>query len=488
VTNVLIPGFIPSPSSGVWYLGPLPLRGYALCIIAGIIAAIWIGERRWVGRGGLRGEVTDLALWAVPFGVIGGRIYHVITDHDLYFGDDRSPIQALYVWRGGLGIWGAIALGGVGVWLGAKSKGIRVPPVLDAMAPGVLVAQALGRWGNWFNQELYGKPTDLPWGLKIDYDPSDTVRSQYPPDQLFQPTFLYECLWDLGAFGFVIWADRRFKLGHGRVLALYVMAYTAGRGWIEMLRIDDVEYQHVLGLRLNVWTSIVLFCLAAAYFVVVGRKRPGRETEVYTEKRLAADRAAAEAAEGGETSDGAKGEKGKKGATIEGAAAGAATATLVDEKTATKAAEDQSVAKPSAKKSTASGTAKQAADLKAAGEKPGDPEAPTDSATGETTASPKAPTTKAPAAEATPAKKAAPAKKATAKKAAPAKKATAKKAPAKKAPAKKPPATKTTPAPTSADGAAATEATDTEATATEATPTEATPTEKPRNDRTDTPE
>jgi prolipoprotein diacylglyceryl transferase len=284
--------FIPSPAKGVWYLGPIPLRGYALCIIAGIIAAIWIGERRWVARGGLRGEVTDLALWAVPFGVVGGRLYHVITDHDLYFGGDNNPVTALYVWRGGLGIWGAIALGGVGVWIGAKRKGIRVPPVLDALAPGVLVAQAIGRWGNWFNQELYGKPTDLPWGLKITYDPNDPVRARYPSDQLFQPTFLYECLWDLGAFGFVLWADRRWKLGHGRVLALYVMAYTAGRGWIEMLRIDDVEYQHVLGLRLNVWTSIVLFCLAATYFVVVGRKRPGRETEVYTEKRLAADRAA----------------------------------------------------------------------------------------------------------------------------------------------------------------------------------------------------
>jgi prolipoprotein diacylglyceryl transferase len=285
--------FIPSPAHGVWYLGPLPLRGYALCIIAGIIAAIWIGERRWEARGGLRGEVTDLALWAVPFGVIGGRLYHVITDHDLYFGAGRTPIEALYVWRGGLGIWGAIALGAVGVWIGARSKGIRVPAVLDAMAPGVLVAQAMGRWGNWFNQELFGKPSTLPWALKIDPANRPPGYEQYAT---FQPTFLYECIWDLGAFGFVIWADRRFKLGHGRVMALYVMAYTAGRGWIEMLRIDNVEYQHVLGLRLNVWTSIVMFCLATAYFVVVGRRRPGREVEVYKEKRLARDRAAAQAA------------------------------------------------------------------------------------------------------------------------------------------------------------------------------------------------
>jgi prolipoprotein diacylglyceryl transferase len=298
--------FIPSPAEGVWYLGPVPLRGYALCIIAGIIAAIWIGERRWVARGGTKGEVTDLALWAVPFGVIGGRVYHVITDHDLYFGSGKSAINALYVWHGGLGIWGAITFGAVGVWIGAKTKGIRVPPVLDAMVPGVLVAQAIGRWGNWFNQELFGKPSTWPWALKIDESNRPPGYEQYAT---FQPTFLYECLWDLGAFAFVVWADRRWKLGHGRVVALYVMAYTAGRAWIEMLRIDSVEYEHVLGLRLNVWTSIVLFCLGSAYFIIVGRKHPGRESEVYTAARLARGRAVApEAAESAtdDTPDGAE--------------------------------------------------------------------------------------------------------------------------------------------------------------------------------------
>ena len=281
----MIPLAIPSPHQGVWYLGPVPIRGYALCIVVGILVAIWIGERRWMARGGRSGEVTDLALWAVPFGVVGGRLYHVITDHDLYFGAGKHPIEALYVWRGGLGIWGAVALGALGVWIGCRRKGIKVAPMLDALAPAVLVAQALGRWGNWFNQELYGRPTTLPWGLKIDYDVSDPVRGRYPPDTLFQPTFLYESIWDLLAFVFVVWCDRRWKLGHGRVLALYVIAYTAGRAWIEDLRIDNVEYQHVLGLRLNVWTSIVLFVLALVYFVVVGRRRPGRETEVYDEGR-----------------------------------------------------------------------------------------------------------------------------------------------------------------------------------------------------------
>jgi prolipoprotein diacylglyceryl transferase len=269
---------IPSPSQGVWHLGPVPIRGYALCIIVGIVAAIWIGERRWVARGGQPGDVSDLAVWAVPFGLVGGRLYHVMTDHDLYFGAGKHPIDALYIWRGGLGIWGAIALGALGVYIGARRKGIRMLPVLDAMAPGVLVAQAIGRWGNWFNQELFGKPTDLPWGLEID-------PANRPPGYLqystFQPTFLYEFVWNLGAFAFVIWADRKFRLGHGRVMALYVMAYTAGRGWIEMLRIDDVELKNVFGLRFNVWTSIVLFIAAAIYFVVSSRLRPGREEEVY---------------------------------------------------------------------------------------------------------------------------------------------------------------------------------------------------------------
>ncbi|GAB3765244.1 prolipoprotein diacylglyceryl transferase [Nocardioides ginsengisegetis] len=272
---------IPSPSQGVWYLGPVPIRGYALAIILGIVVAIWIAEKRWVARGGKDGDVSDLAIWAVPFGLVGGRIYHVMTDHALYFGEGKHPIEALYVWRGGLGIWGAIALGALGVVIGARRKGIRLLPVLDAMAPSVLVAQALGRWGNWFNQELFGKPTDLPWGLEIAPENRPLGYEQY---STFHPTFLYEFLWDLGAFGFVVWADRRFRLGHGRVMALYVMAYTAGRGWIEMLRIDDVELKDVGGLRFNVWTSIVLFVAAAVYFVVSSRRRPGREEQVYVDR------------------------------------------------------------------------------------------------------------------------------------------------------------------------------------------------------------
>jgi prolipoprotein diacylglyceryl transferase len=269
---------IPSPSQGVWHLGPLPLRGYALAIILGVIAAIWISERRWEARGGTRGEIADLAVWAVPFGLVGARLYHVATDPDRYFGADGSLWEILYVWRGGLGVWGGIALGAVGVVVACRLHGIKVAPALDAMAPSVLVAQAFGRWGNWFNQELFGRPTDLPWGLEIDF-------AHRPPgygdETTFHPTFLYESLWCLLAFALVVWADRRWRLGHGRVLALYVMAYTVGRGLIETLRIDDVQLDDVLGLRLNVWTSIVLFVLATAYFVYAGRRWPDRETEVY---------------------------------------------------------------------------------------------------------------------------------------------------------------------------------------------------------------
>ena len=268
---------IPSPDNGVWHLGPVPIRGYALCIIAGIVLAVWIGERRWVARGGQFGDVQDLAIWAVPFGLVGGRLYHVATDWEQYFGEGQNPVTALYIWRGGLGIWGAVALGALGVVLGARLKGIRLLPILDALAPGVLVAQALGRWGNWFNQELYGRPTDLPWALEIDPSnwPADRA-AELEPGTTFHPTFLYESLWCLAAFLVLIWADRRFRLGHGRVLALYVMAYTAGRGWIEYLRIDDVQLDDVGGLRFNVWVSIVMFLAAAAYFAWSARRHPGR--------------------------------------------------------------------------------------------------------------------------------------------------------------------------------------------------------------------
>jgi prolipoprotein diacylglyceryl transferase len=267
--------FIPSPSQGVWHLGPFPIRAYALCILAGVIVAVWVGDRRWVSRGGRPGTVADVAIWMVPFGLVGARLYHVITDPELYFKAGENPWAAFFIWRGGLGIWGGIALGALGAYIACRRRRIKFAAFADALAPAIVLGQAVGRWGNYFNQELFGRPTTLPWGLEIAPEHRPPGFTQYAT---FHPTFLYESIWDLGTAGFVIWLDRRFKLGHGRAFALYVMAYTVGRGWIEYMRIDTVN--HVLGLRLNVWTSIILFVLAAVYFVVVGRRHPGRETDV----------------------------------------------------------------------------------------------------------------------------------------------------------------------------------------------------------------
>jgi prolipoprotein diacylglyceryl transferase len=303
---------IPSPDQGVWYLGPFPLRAYALAIILGVVVAVWLGDKRWVARGGKPGQVADIAIWAVPFGLVGGRIYHVLTDYELYFGEGRDPVTALYVWQGGLGIWGAIGFGALGAWIGARQAGVKFLPLIDALAPGVAIAQAIGRWGNWFNQELFGRPTTLPWALEID--PARRPEG-YADVETFHPTFLYEFVWNLGVAGLVIWADRRFRLGYGRAFALYVMGYTAGRAWIEALRIDTVQMSDVLGLRLNVWTSIVLFLAAAAYFVWSARRHPGREENVFrVEPDGAAEDAGRTPEDGGRTPE--AGEPTQPGGTV----------------------------------------------------------------------------------------------------------------------------------------------------------------------------
>ncbi|WP_392892032.1 prolipoprotein diacylglyceryl transferase [Streptomyces sp. LN699] len=271
--------YIPSPSTGVIHLGPIPLRGYAFCIIIGVFVAVWLGNRRWVARGGKPGTVADIAVWAVPFGLVGGRLYHVITDYQLYFGEGRNWVDAFKIWEGGLGIWGAIALGAVGAWIGCRLRGIPLPAWADALAPGIALAQAFGRWGNWFNQELYGRATDLPWAVKISEGPNRVAGT-------YHPTFLYESLWCIGVAALVIWADRRFKLGHGRAFALYVAAYCVGRSWIEYMRVDEAH--HILGLRLNVWTSIVVFVLALVYLVLSAKLRPGREEVVEPDRGPAA--------------------------------------------------------------------------------------------------------------------------------------------------------------------------------------------------------
>jgi prolipoprotein diacylglyceryl transferase len=272
-THVVL--FIPSPSTGVWHIGAFPLRAYALCIIAGIIVAMIIATRRWQARGGTADSMEMMVVVGVPFGIVGARLYHVITDYELYFGPGRQPLNAFKIWEGGLGVWGAIAFGVLGGYLVARRRRIAFPAVLDAVAPAILVAQAIGRLGNWFNQELFGRPSTLPWALEI--------APQYRPPGFeqfatFHPTFLYEMLWDLAAAALLVWLDRRFRLGHGKVFALYVVLYTAGRFWIEALRIDTVN--EIGGFRLNNYTSLLGFLIALIWLIWLIRNRPGREEVV----------------------------------------------------------------------------------------------------------------------------------------------------------------------------------------------------------------
>ncbi|CAM3058148.1 prolipoprotein diacylglyceryl transferase [Skermania piniformis] len=271
----------PSPPRGVWELGPFPLRAYAFFIIVGIVVAIVWGDRRWVARGGQSGTVLDVAMWAVPFGLIGGRIYHVLTDWSTYFGDGGDPAGALKIWQGGLGIWGAVFFGGLGAWIGCRRMRIPLPAFADAVAPPILLAQAIGRLGNYFNQELYGRETDLPWGLSI----YERINSAGVPDNLngvstgvvdkvVQPTFLYEMLWNLLVVVILVLIDRRGQIGHGRLFALYVALYCVGRFVVELLRDDYAT--HIAGIRINTFTAAIVFALAMIYFALAtkGREEP----------------------------------------------------------------------------------------------------------------------------------------------------------------------------------------------------------------------
>jgi prolipoprotein diacylglyceryl transferase len=272
--------YLPSPTQGVWHLGPFPVRAYALCILVGIVVAVMMTERRLKARGARDGLAYDVSVWAVPFGIVGGRVYHVITTPGPYWGSGGHPLKALAIWEGGLGIWGAIALGAIGAWIGCRRHNVPWPAFADAAAPGILVAQGIGRLGNWFNNELYGRATDLPWGLTIHEWHLSTGRAVTEDGTAvvlghYHPTFLYESLWAFAGAAFLVWADRRFTLGHGRVFALYMIVYTLGRSWIEALRVDEAE--HILGLRLNLWTCAIVLLVGVIGFVVSARRHPGRE-------------------------------------------------------------------------------------------------------------------------------------------------------------------------------------------------------------------
>ncbi|OFK66212.1 prolipoprotein diacylglyceryl transferase [Corynebacterium sp. HMSC074A09] len=291
---------IPSPPQGVWHLGPVPIRAYAMCIIVGILVAMWMTLRRYTARGGNPDVVWDAALVVIPAGIIGGRLYHVITDYDKYFCSTCDPIDAVKITNGGLGIWGAVALGAVALWIMFKIKGIPLGPFADAVAPGLILAQAIGRLGNWFNQELYGRETTVPWALDIYYRVNES--GEYAPISgrstgevvaSVHPTFLYELVWNVAVCVFLLWAHKAFKLGHGRVFALYVAGYTAGRFVVENMRADDAT--HIFGLRVNVIVSVVCFVVALIVYLRLPR---GQESPEEVDPTRATETAVGSAAEG----------------------------------------------------------------------------------------------------------------------------------------------------------------------------------------------
>jgi len=273
---------IPSPQISYIDLGPLRIHFYALCIIAGIIVATLITNARLTKRGAEPWVVIDIALIAVPLAIIVARIYHVLTHWDFYFGEGKNPLTAFYIWEGGIAIYGALIGGAIGAWLGCRWTGIRFTTFADALAPGLLLAQAIGRFGNWFNQELFGLPTDLPWGLEIDSD-NAAFPPGLEPGTLFHPTFLYEVIWNTLGVLVLLWAGRRFRLQWGRLFALYLIWYSGGRIVWESIRIDPSDV--FLGLRTNVWAAIGGVILGIVIFFVQRRRHPGFEPSPYVPGR-----------------------------------------------------------------------------------------------------------------------------------------------------------------------------------------------------------
>mgnify|MGYP006173075389 CR=1 FL=1 len=269
---------IPSPEISFIDLGFFRVHFYALFILTGIVLAVWLGSRRLKSRGGDGALILDVALWAVPFGIVGGRIFHVVTHPNDYFFPGADLLAVFRVWEGGLAIFGALLLGALGAWLGCRASGLRFWSFADAIAPGILLAQAIGRWGNYFNNELFGLPTDLPWGLEIDVL-NPAYPEGLPAGVLFHPTFLYESLWSLAGVAILLTLDRRFELRWGKLFALYLVYYSLGRIWVESIRIDPSEV--ILGLRLNVWSALAGVAVGIAIFLIQKKRHPGLENSVY---------------------------------------------------------------------------------------------------------------------------------------------------------------------------------------------------------------
>lgn len=262
--------YLPSPSASAVHFGFLTIHFYALSILFGIVVAILLTRKRWNDAGENPELIYDLALWVIPSGIIGGRIYHVITSPDAYFGKDGTPLSAFKIWEGGLGIWGAVALGATATYLRLRSLGLqeKFPLFADVIAPGLLLAQAIGRWGNWFNIELFGKPSTLPWALEI---PQNYRPIGFENFATFHPTFLYESLWcALGAL-LIFAIPRLSRRNPGSLFLRYIIFYCVGRLAFESLRIDPAHT--IAGLRVNIWVSLLGICVAT-YFLKKSRKSP----------------------------------------------------------------------------------------------------------------------------------------------------------------------------------------------------------------------
>lgn len=281
--------YIPSPTISQFSIGPVTIHIYALCILMGIVLAVWITTTRWKKLGGNFDQVLDITLVSVPAGIIGARLYHIITTPERFFGPDGDWAEMFRIWNGGLGIWGGVLFGALAAWAWCRHKHYPMALLADAIAPGLLVAQAVGRLGNWFNQELYGAPTTLPWGLKLNMEGTAIGHSEQcydgatcPSGTLFHSTFLYEMIWNLIGAAIIVYIGSKAmkKLKAGSLFAVYIMWYTLGRTWIESLRID---YAHeFLGVRINVWVSMAVFVLGAVSFIVV--QQMGKDTDLLAEK------------------------------------------------------------------------------------------------------------------------------------------------------------------------------------------------------------
>lgn len=272
---------IPSPSISYFEIGPVKIHFYALCILAGIALAVWLADRRLVARGAKPGVALDLAMWAVPVGIIGARVFHVLTHPGDYFYAGADLTAILRIWEGGIAIYGGLIGGAIGAWWGSRRAGIRFTAFADAVAPGILAAQALGRWGNYFNQELFGSATTVPWGLEIAPG-NPAIPAGTPAGTLFHPTFLYESVWAVIGVAVLLWLDRRFELRWGRLFGLYLAFYSVGRIFTESLRLDPSEV--FLGLRTNIWSALFGIALGLAIFLVQTRRKKNTDDWLFAAK------------------------------------------------------------------------------------------------------------------------------------------------------------------------------------------------------------